>query len=171
MQTPYWFQQKQPDGSARITITLWPYRSLWPRGFRLLMISILCLSFAISTLFFVLGAWPVIGFMGLEIGFVWFLFRRNYRAGEVLERLDIGATQTSLTSIDWRGKEQKQIFNSPWLSAEIQSADGRQDKLMLRLHGQKLEIGSFLPPIEKPPLAAALNAAFQARQSYDFDQN
>ena len=164
MQTPYWFQQERPDGGARITITLWPYRSLGPRGFRLLMILILSLSLAISTLFFVHGAWPVVGFMGVEIGLVWYLFRRNFREGEVMERLDIGATSTSLTRVDWRGRAQKDVFDSPWLSADILSSDGRQDRLMLRLHGQRLEIGSFLPPIEKPALAAALNEVFQNRQ-------
>ena len=164
MQTPYWFQQPRAEGGERITITLWPYRSLGPRGFRLLMISILCLSVAVSTLFFVLGAWPVIGFMGVEIGFVWFLFRRNYREGEVSERLDISDNGTSLTRIDWRGREQTELLKSPWLHAEILSDEGRQDKLLLRLHGRYIEIGSFLPPIEKPPLADALNAAFRRQQ-------
>ncbi len=164
MQTPYWFQQPRANGGERITITLWPYRSLGPRGFRLLMLSILCLSFAISLLFFILGAWPVIGFMGVEIGFVWYIFRRNYREGEVSERLDIREDGTSLTRIDARGREKTERFDSPWLRADISTADGRQDKLVLRLHGKHIEIGSFLPPIEKPQLAEALNAAFRRQQ-------
>lgn len=164
MQTPYWFQQARADGGEQITITLWPYRSLGPRGFRLLMLSILCLSFAISLLFFLLGAWPVIGFMGVEIGFVWYIFRRNYREGEVSERLDIHEAGTSLTRIDARGRETTERFDSPWLRADILSVDGRQDKLLLKWHAKHIEIGSFLPPIEKPQLAEALNAAFRRQQ-------
>lgn len=168
MQTPYWFQQPRAEGGERITITLWPYRSLGPRGFRLLILSILGLSFAVGLLFFILGAWPVIGFMGVEIGFVWYIFRRNYREGEVSERLDISEDGTSLTRIDAHGRERTERFHSPWLRADILSAEGRQDKLLLNLHGQQIEIGSFLPPIEKPPLAEALNAAFRRQQGQSY---
>ena len=165
MQTPYWYKQSEPDGADTITITLWPYRSLGPRGFLMLMLGIASLAFGVSLFFFLLGAWPVIGFMGVEIGLVWYLFQRNYRAGQISETLSIQSHRTGLTRMNWRGQTTTEWLDSPWLRAEILSSEGRQDRLMLRLHGRMIEIGSFLPPIEKPALAEMLNHSFSKYQT------
>ena len=45
-------------------ITLWPYRSLSLKGFRIFMASLASLMSLIATGFYLLGAWPVIGFLG-----------------------------------------------------------------------------------------------------------
>ncbi len=47
---------------------LHPHRSLSPYGFRLLLIGVGLCSTILSVHFFLLGAWPVIGFFGLDIG-------------------------------------------------------------------------------------------------------
>ena len=53
------------------TLTIWPYRSLSKRGFAIVMAVLTSLAFCIGLGFFLLGAWPVIGFLGLEILVVW----------------------------------------------------------------------------------------------------
>src|SRR5690606_40066821 len=50
---------------------LTPHRSLSPRGFVILMSAIASVAFLAGLTFFLLGAWPVIGFMGLEVLLVW----------------------------------------------------------------------------------------------------
>ena len=70
----------------RETMTIWPYRSLSPRGFALVMIALGALAFCIGLGFFLMGAWPVIGFLGLELLVVWFAFRMNYRAARRRQR-------------------------------------------------------------------------------------
>ena len=74
----YWHHEKPDSKQEIITITLWPYRSLGSRGYLYLMMGFIGLIFILSLLFYSLGAWPVIGFLGIEIGLVWLVFRMNY---------------------------------------------------------------------------------------------
>ena len=84
-----WSNQKQGSDSETYIITLWPYRSLSVKGFRIFMLVLASLMSAIATGFFLLGAWPVIGFLGAEILIVWFAFRINYRAAQLVETVKI----------------------------------------------------------------------------------
>ena len=68
-------------------IVLWPHRSLSRRGFKILMLVLAGPMFCIGLGFFLAGAWPVIGFLGLEIFVVWLAFRMNFRAARQRETL------------------------------------------------------------------------------------
>lgn len=63
---------------------LTPHRSLSPRGFLILMSVLATVSFATGLLFASIGAWPVLGFFGLDVGIIYLAFRLNYRAGTAL---------------------------------------------------------------------------------------
>merc|ERR1711965_88786 len=68
-------------------LSIWPYRSLSARGFMLVMAALGSLAFCIGLGFFLLGAWPVVGFLGLEILVVWVAFKMNYRAAKRRQNL------------------------------------------------------------------------------------
>ena len=36
------------------------------------------INLAAGMVFYVLGAWPVVGFMGLDVALVWWAFRKNF---------------------------------------------------------------------------------------------
>ena len=57
-----------------------PHRSLSGTGFLVVMALVGGLSFIGGMFFFLLGAWPVIGFLGLDVLLVYWAFRANYRA-------------------------------------------------------------------------------------------
>ena len=55
------------------------------------MVLITILAGLLSTIgvgFFLAGAWPVIGFLGLELLVVWRAFNLNYRAAKVRETIE-----------------------------------------------------------------------------------
>jgi len=152
----YYTQSTQTDDV--ITISLWPYRSLSVRGFRIVIGLIALALSAVGIGFMLIGAWPVIGFLGLEIAIVWVAFKLNYRAGRLIETISINKSGVSIETIDWRGHPTHQHIDSPWVVAKLTPADsGKRRKLILTVHGKNIEIGAFLPPIEKPALAKALN--------------
>ncbi len=62
---------------------LLPHRSLGPKGFLLVMGLMSTVCFAAGIAFLIAGAWPVIGFLGLDVLLVWFAFRMSYRTGRV----------------------------------------------------------------------------------------
>lgn len=157
----YWHHEKPDNKKEIITITLWPYRSLGSRGYLYLMIGFVGLIFILSLLFYSLGAWPVIGFLGIEIGLVWLVFRMNYNAGRNFEQISITPDTTSIEKVSWRGNNHYLKITSPWVTARCIKRDGSPDKLILQYHSEQLEIGSFLPPREKSSLADALNESFE----------
>ncbi len=58
---------------------LQPNTSLKPRGFLLLMIAIATVSGVAGIAFMLVGAWPVLGFFGLDLALIYFAFKANYR--------------------------------------------------------------------------------------------
>ena len=78
------FMALSPSHTAKFkqSLTIWPHRSLSKRGFVIVMAALGSLAFFIGLGFFLLGAWPVIGFLGLEILVVWGAFKLNYRAAK-----------------------------------------------------------------------------------------
>ena len=156
----YWRREKTLKKQEIITITLWPYRSLGSRGFSFLMGGFIGLTFILSLLFYTLGAWPVIGFLGMEIGLVWLVFRMNYNAGGNFEQISITPKATLVEKVSWRGERHHFNIASPWITAHCITTNGKSDKLVLTFHSEQLEIGSFLPPREKHSLADALNNSF-----------
>ncbi|MBT5575164.1 MAG: DUF2244 domain-containing protein [Alphaproteobacteria bacterium] len=157
----FWHHTKQDMEQEVITITLWPYRSLGRRGYLYLMTGFIGLIFILSLLFYTLGAWPVIGFLGIEVGLVWLIFRVNYNSGRNYEQIFITADKTSIEKVSWRGKTHRFDISSAWIAAKCIKANGQSDKLLLTYHSKQLEIGKFLPPREKFSLAIALNDSFE----------
>ncbi len=157
----HWHHESRNSKNEIITITLWPHRSLSSSGYLYLMMGFIGLIFVLSLLFHSLGAWPVIGFLGIEIGLVWLVFRMNFNAGRNFEQISIGPEATSVEKVNWRGDTNHFNITSPWVKASCIKVSGRSDKLVLSYHSEQLEIGSFLPPGEKSTLADALNKSFE----------
>ena len=155
-----WYHDKTDAGAEAIVITLWPYRSLSLRGFQIFLIVLTGLMSLIGIGFYLLGAWPVIGFLGLEIFVVWYAFKWNYRSGQLVETVEITPQQVDVTRTDWRGRTTTVRLNGAWIKVELDTKEKRREKLYLRHHAHRLEIGAFMPPSEKPSLARALNMAF-----------
>lgn len=156
----HWQHIRKADKQETITITLWPYRSLSVTGFRIVMAAFCAAILALGLGFFFLGAWPVVGFLGVEIGIVWYAFRLNYRSGQLVETIRIKRTGVDIERTDWRGRNRNRNFSGPWVEAVLIPLSDRRDRLVLRHHAEQYEIGAFLPPVEKQPLARALNDAF-----------
>ena len=69
------------DGADTFRVVLTPHRSLGPKGFLALMLAFGAISFATGIVFYIAGAWPVVGFLGLDVLLVYVAFRLNYRSG------------------------------------------------------------------------------------------
>lgn len=146
-------------------ITLWPHRSLSKRGFTILLAILGTLAIAIGLGFFLIGAWPVIGFMGLELLVLYAAFRYNYRDGKASEQLLIHDRGLDLIRIAPSGKQVRTSFSSHWLRAELLPQKGRRKILALRHHHHSHEIGAFLPPAEKKNIKTLINDRLEAARS------
>ena len=145
-----------PLFSAIIT----PYRSLSGTGFVLVMLLIGGTSFAGGLFFFLIGAWPVVGFLGLDVLLVYWAFRANYRAATAFEEVTVTASELRLRRVSHRGEVSEWTLNPLWTRLARETHD---DFGLLRLflvsRGRKVPVAGFLSPKEKESFAAALAAA------------
>src|ERR1700754_4032619 len=64
-----------------------PHRSLSPKGFAIVMGILGFASFVLGVAFLLMGAWPVFGFLGLDVLLVYVAFRANFRAARAFEEI------------------------------------------------------------------------------------
>lgn len=130
-----------------------------------LMGAVCVVSFATGLFFFMLGAWPVIGFMGLDIALIYAAFRLNFRALRRYERVDLTEDALTVTRVDPSGREQSWRFNPYWVRLKLQERVGRSTELSIASHGQTLVLASFLSDPEREDFAVALSSALSSAKS------
>lgn len=138
-----------------------PHRSLSPRGFLVLMTAVAAIAFIAGLAFFLIGAWPVVGFLGLDVALVYFAFKINYRHGRMYETLRLTRGDLTVERVNHWGERRTWRFQPAWLQVLIDDRPGRDARLTLRSHGKSLSIGGFLTPEERAEIAAALRAAIE----------
>lgn len=136
-----------------------PHRSLGPRGFLILMGCIAGISFTIGMVFLVAGAWPILGFFGLDVALIYWAFRASYRSGRARERLHLTRDELRVERIDAKGNIRRWTFQPYWLKVEIDDPPEHTSQLVLRSHGRFLTVGAFLSPPERGEVAEALRRA------------
>ena len=159
----------QPDTGAheepQFSAVLRPHRSLSRPGFLLLMLVLGGISFAAGVGFLMLGAWPVFGFLGLDVALIYLAFRLNYRDGRAYETVQITRQELKVVQVQASGRRQSHVFNPYWAKVRLsESADGR-NALMIGSHGQELVIGQFLCNEEREELAVALRSALSGART------
>jgi len=150
-----------PDEELLFDALLTPYRSLPPQGFFLLMAAVGGVGFLAGLGFFLIGAWPVVGFMGLEFLLLYLAFRLNYRRARAFETLALTREALEVRRVDHRGRAQSWRFQPYWLRVELLPPEGPDPQLALTSHGRRLVIGGFLAPEERISLAGALRGALE----------
>ena len=151
--------------TPRFSAVLTPHRSLSPRGFLVLMAAICIVSVGTGVLFFMLGAWPVIGFMGLDVALIYLAFRLNFRALRRYETVDLTDDALTVTRVEPSGRSQAWTFNPYWVRLSLQPRIGRSTELSLASHGQRLVLASFLTDSEREDFALALSSALSEARS------
>jgi uncharacterized membrane protein len=142
---------------------LTPHRSLDRTGFLVLMGFVGAVSFAAGVAFWLMGAWPVFGFFGLDVLAIYWAFRINFRHARAIEEIRVTPTELHLRRVSHRGHVVEFLLNPLWvqLDQEVHEEFG-VERLYLLSRGRRVAVGSFLGPDEKASFAKALNAALQA---------
>src|SRR4026207_864796 len=148
-----------PQGQTRFSAVLTPHRSLGPKGFMVLMGAVCAVSFGTGLLFYLLGAWPVIGFMGLDVALIYIAFKLNFRALRLYETVDLTNDTLTITRVDPSGRARSWSFNPYWVRLSLEWRIGRSSQLSLASHGNRLVFASFLTDDEREDFAVALSAA------------
>jgi uncharacterized membrane protein len=142
---------------------LTPHRSLNRTGFLVVMAFLSIVSFAAGVGFWLMGAWPVFGFFGLDVLAVYWAFRVNFRDAKASEEISITPSELRVRRVSHRGQVVEFVLNPLWVRLDQQTHEEYGvEKLYLVSRGRHIAIGSFLGPDEKASFAKALTAALHA---------
>lgn len=144
-------------------IVLRPNRSLTPRGMAALFVGLAASAVVLAAIFLSSGAWPVIPFLGVEIGAVgltlWLLCRHTDDC-EVI-RLD----DDRLEVVQRRGRtETCYRFQRHWARVVMEPAPNghHPSRLVIRSQGRGLEIGAGMTEEARRVLAGMLKCALRS---------
>jgi uncharacterized membrane protein len=136
-----------------------PHRSLPPSGFIAVMAVFGGISVVAGTIFVLRGAWPVMGFFGIDVALVYLAFRINYRSARRQERIRLAEDALTVERIDVRGARRSWRFQPYWLRVTLEEKPDESNRLIISSHGRSLVLGSFLGAGERRSFAATLQDA------------
>ena len=139
--------------------TLEPPRSLSPRGFNRVMLGLGAFSFLTSVAFLAAGAWPVVGFLGLEILLLWLVFRYSFRGHLARTYVRVTAEAVDVRKVDGWGRERRASLAAPFARVEFDRAADGPNALRVAASQRAYVVGEFLTPRERETFARRLAQA------------
>ena len=130
------------------------------------MLGVGALSLIIGTGLYLAGAWPVFGFLGLDVLLVYLALKASYRDARISETLELNDRELIVERIGARGDSDRRSFQPAWLRVELAEPVLPDTPLLLQSHGRSFAIASFLGPAERRAVARRLKRALDIwRQS------
>jgi uncharacterized membrane protein len=157
------------DHAPAFDAVIHPYRSLGATGFWILFAVVVAVNLVGAIASLSLGAWPIAGFMGLDVLAVYVAFRMSYAQARAFERIVVNGETLLVERVDRKGARREWSFPAYWVSVWFEG-DEERGTVTLRSHGRSLEIGLYLSPFERKDFADALRNALHAARSSPVSQ-
>jgi uncharacterized membrane protein len=154
-------EPKVMSGTKPWQAVLTPHRSLSKQGFLMVMSLVVIVNLLIGGLFFVIGAWPVAGFAGLDVLLLWWAFKANFADARCMERISITDHELVLDQLRANRIPLQQRFVRRWVNVVLEEDTEREliGRLILVSGSIRISVGEFLAPEERKTLAHALRSA------------
>ena len=150
--------QARPLFAAKLT----PHRSLGRKGFRVVIVFAAVLATIPGIIVFSRGAWPIVGFLGLDIALIWWAMSASQRDGKRYEEVTLWPDQLEIKQVDGVGKETLSRFNPYFVKLVVdRDFNERTVGLHLRTRDRDVVLGQFLNQDEKSSFAKAFGTALK----------
>lgn len=148
------------SGPVAFSATLTAQRSLDGRGLTVAALVLVASGAAVAGLFVAMGAWPVVGFVGLEVGLAIALFLGHHALARVVEEVVLDERVLRVSRRRGLGTRQAWEFSPGWLRVTVERSGPRgAGGVVLSSHGRSLVLGRGLTEDEREHFAAALREA------------
>ncbi len=138
---------------------LLPNRSLSPLGAAIVLGGVSAVSFGAGIAFFLAGAWPVLGFLGVDAGLLAFAFHIHQKRQRAYERLCLTQETLVYEQVTWRGQLRRWTFPSYWVRLNVIHDQRPSPTITLSSHGLTALVGRTLSEEDRLDLADRLRAA------------
>ncbi|MGB0922074.1 MAG: DUF2244 domain-containing protein [Alphaproteobacteria bacterium] len=145
-----------------LDIILWPNPPLGRKGLKILFGFAAFVSFVISSFFFAMGAWPIVGFLGLDLAGLYVAFRVIERRSRVREYVRLDQTDLTIRHESPQGAAHQARLEPVFARVDLEQQGHRHNRLYLRDGPKRYEIGQFLCADEKTALAQEIKSALAA---------
>ena len=144
-----------------LDIKIYRNQSLTTRGLYILMFFITIPASYIGISFYVLGAWPVLGFMGFEILLIYIAFKILFYKNKFYEHIILDKEKLNIL-FKKKNKIIKKIELEPtWVQVKIEKIYENEDTLILSSHGKKIILANYLIPEERLKLAGKIKSGLR----------
>lgn len=150
-------------GAVHFATSLSPHRSLSPQAFKWVIRGAIAANLAIGVPMLALGAWPVLGFMGLDIWLLWWVFKRSFLDARRSETLVLTDSELLVDRVAPDGEREEHRLDAYWLRIDV-----TEERLVAISKGNRLVLGRFLSPEERLALAERLKAALAEMRAPQF---
>lgn len=148
-----------------LILTSHPHRSLGPQGYRVLLGAVIAANAAGAIVFAAAGAWPVSGFMGLDVLALYLALHFSRAQTRAYERITISSRAFTVERCDARGNRTESTLPSYWARVHFEGDENSGD-ITVRSHGKSITVGEHLPGPERHLFAETLKKALlDARSS------
>jgi uncharacterized membrane protein len=147
-----------PGKPAIFDLELRPNRSMPPRHFWLMMAGVAAIFLLMGLRFLFLGAWPILPFMLVDLGLLWWAMRASYRSGHASEHLRLDDDGLELVRVPAHGAARRTRIEAYWAQVELEAIGAEENRLWLTVRGARHRIGTFLSPAERAEIARVIEA-------------
>jgi uncharacterized membrane protein len=158
---------RRPDADTKVfAAEITPHRSLGRRGYLVVMIGFGLLSAIVSVPFYLLGAWPVLGFLGLDVLALWIAFRLSFAQARACEQIVLTYVELLVRKVSPRGDTREWRFNPAWVRIESESdEDFGMTRLSIAEKRRSLHVAEALSPLERADFATHFGRALAAAKA------
>jgi uncharacterized membrane protein len=138
-----------------------PNRSLSATGLHVLLGVVIAFNLMIAIFLLVLGAPPVLPFLGLDVLALWLALRASFRAAQRKERVRVTAEAVTVSREDEKGA--RVIWTSPtaFTGVDVDQPGEHEARVRLRIYRKRLTLARALSPPERVEFADALRQAIR----------
>ncbi|MEM6683276.1 MAG: DUF2244 domain-containing protein [Pseudomonadota bacterium] len=147
-----------------LDVSLKPNRSLSPRGFLLVMVVAGLFSLVAGTYFYLKGAWPIMGFFGLDLALLYWALKASYKSALLNERIQLDRAEMTVERTYPNKRRQSWNLHPSWVQVSLEDPEEHHARLSLRDRGTAVELGRFLPPRERAEVADLINDGLERRK-------
>jgi uncharacterized membrane protein len=138
-----------------------PNRSLSRTGLHVLLGVVIVFNLILAAFLLVLGAPPVLPFLGLDVLALWLALRASFRAAERRERVRVTAEAVTVSREDEKGA--RVIWTSPtaFTGVDLDQPGEHEARVRLRIYRRRLTLARALSPPERVEFADSLQQAIR----------
>lgn len=152
-----------PGEPPALDLVLYPNPPLGRHGTLVLMAIVLVVGVVLGAGFATLGAWPVSGFLGLDVVLLGWALARTRRVARRAEIVRLDADGLVVRRLAPDGTAESEVRLEPfWTRVVVDEHRLHDPRVYLRAHGRDVPVALLLSPAERREVARELERALAA---------